>query len=54
VSDFVNSHPGGKSIEKGCGKDATEMFNAKPGSGKPHSDNAKTLLEKYYVGSLRK
>ena len=30
VTRFVSSHPGGSAILKGCGKDATQMFNSVP------------------------
>ncbi len=55
VTDFISSHPGGKAIVDGCGKDATELFETRPsGSGTPHSDRARTMLEKYYIGSLKR
>jgi cytochrome b involved in lipid metabolism len=54
LTDYIKIHPGGKSIIDGCGKDATALFESKPGSGQPHSENARTLLEKYYIGSLQK
>ncbi len=54
VADYIASHPGGKSMVDFCGKDATESFDSKPGSGRPHSDKARSLLEKYYIGNLKK
>lgn len=55
VSDYIESHPGGHIIEEGCGKDATELFETRPqGSGTPHSDKARAILEKYYIGELKK
>jgi cytochrome b involved in lipid metabolism len=30
VTQFISKHPGGKAILKGCGKDATQMFNSVP------------------------
>jgi cytochrome b involved in lipid metabolism len=55
LTDFVVSHPGGKAIIEGCGKDATQLFETRPmGSGTPHSDRARSILEKYYIGSLKK
>jgi len=52
ISKF-NSHPGGSAILEGCGKDATELFETRPmGSKTPHSQNAKKLLDKYYIGNL--
>lgn len=46
VTEFIPSHPGGKAILKGCGKDATQMFAE-------HPESAKTLKEKYYIGELK-
>lgn len=53
ITSFVSSHPGGIVIAQGCGKDATEYFETRPmGSNTPHSQNARRLLEKYYIGDL--
>ncbi|MBR9690274.1 cytochrome b5 domain-containing protein [Candidatus Woesearchaeota archaeon] len=53
VTAFIGSHPGGEAILQGCGTDATTLFETRPmGSGKPHSDNARILLETYYIGDL--
>lgn len=50
-----NSHPGGELIFEACGKDATELFETRPqGSGTPHSENARKILEQYYIGDLKK
>lgn len=49
VTNYINSHPGGPVIADSCGKDATELFDAKPNTGQPHSDKAKEMLEKYYI-----
>jgi cytochrome b involved in lipid metabolism len=54
VSSFIASHPGGEAILKGCGKDATSLFNKKPSSGKPHSDKANEMLADYYLAELVK
>lgn len=55
VTDFVASHPGGKFIIEGCGKDATQLFETRPmGSGTPHSDNARNIMAKYYIGDLKR
>jgi cytochrome b involved in lipid metabolism len=52
---FTETHPGGHAIYDGCGNDATEFFETRPqGSGTPHSPNARKLLEKYYIGELKK
>lgn len=55
VTSYIESrdHPGGAEIRKGCGKDATKLFNErknKPNS--PHSDNARADLAQYYIGEL--
>ena len=51
VAQYVPYHPGGeKRITDLCGNDATTAFATKGGMGNDHSSNAKTLLEKYFVG----
>lgn len=59
VTKFIalGQHP--PVIEMGCGKDATTLFETrttetgkKIGSGKPHSQKAKELLQNYYLGEL--
>jgi len=53
VTEYIASHPGGKAILQGCGQDATTLFETRPmGSKTPHSDKARTKLEKYYIGEL--
>jgi len=47
VTDFVNIHPGGNKILAGCGKDISDLFNAK------HSDKAKKTLANYLIGSVK-
>lgn len=55
VTDYIASHPGGKFITDGCGKDATELFETRPmGSKTPHSDKARDIMAKYYIGDLRR
>lgn len=52
---FTETHPGGHVIYDGCGTDATSLFETRPqGSGTPHSSNARNILEKYYIGDLKK
>jgi len=54
VTDYVNSHPGGKTIVQGCGQDATELFKTRPmGSGTEHSEKAYNILNNYYLGELK-
>lgn len=45
-------HPGGAAILFGCGKDSTAIFNLRPKDNKPHSQNARNMLEKYFIGTL--
>lgn len=53
VTSYIPSHPGGSAIIQGCGKDGTELFETRPmGSKTPHSNYAKSLLEKFYIGEL--
>lgn len=55
VTPFVKSgfHPGKDAILQGCGKDATVLFNTRPmGSGTSHSERARSMLPKYFVGDL--
>jgi len=54
VTGFVTKHPGGDKILSGCGKDATEIFNARPGTGLPHSETAKNMLSQFKIGNLAK
>ena len=56
VTPFIQGglHPGGDVILEGCGTDATVLFETRPmGSGTPHSERARNLLENYYIGELR-
>ncbi len=54
VTDFIPNHPGGDEILLGCGKDATAIFNSRPGDGTSHSDRARVQLSKYQIGVLSK
>lgn len=55
VTKFVDDHPGGESIYTACGTDGTNLFETRPmGTGTPHSSNARSILEKYYIGDLKK
>ncbi|MFZ5437984.1 MAG: cytochrome b5 domain-containing protein [Patescibacteria group bacterium] len=46
-------HPGGKAMNKGCGKDATEMWNnIGKETKRPHSAEAMSLLQNFYIGDL--
>lgn len=51
VTQFINTHPGGKAILRGCGKDATEGFMKQP----KHAQNmALKLAEQFKIGTLAK
>lgn len=49
VTRFVDQHPGGEEILKGCGKDATSLFN----SVSDHADEGRELLPTYFIGKLQ-
>lgn len=48
------NHAGGPVINQGCGKDATSMFEDRPGEGTPHSEQARSFLPNFYIGDLKK
>lgn len=53
VAQFVERHPGGEALLEGCGRDSTTLYETRPmGSGTPHSDKARGLLDIYYIGEL--
>jgi hypothetical protein len=51
VTSFIETHPGGDRILRGCGKDATLLFHQREGKS-DHSTQAKNLLQTYYIGAL--
>lgn len=52
VTNYLSAHPGGVStIAPYCGREATQAFAAKGGSGS-HSSYAHNLLANYYIGAL--
>lgn len=53
VTSFTPTHPGGEAILAGCGKDATDMFNRRPEVNTPHSQSARDILTRYYIGELQ-
>lgn len=54
VTDFVAKHPGGPGIVRGCGKDATTLFNERPTNVKaPHPAQAREQLKDFYIGDLQ-
>lgn len=48
------AHAGGPVISEGCGKDATTLFENRPGEGTPHSAEARSYLPNFYIGDLKK
>lgn len=55
ATSFVANHPGGPAILKGCGTDATKLFEERPTNNKgPHPDQAREQLTKLYIGELSK
>lgn len=53
VSAYVPSHPAPpRTLADWCGKEASEAFDTK-GYGRPHSAEARALLEGYRIGALR-
>ncbi len=53
VTSYFNSHPGGTNeLLKGCGKDATTLYDTKGSQGQSHSSNANSLLNPYYIGDF--
>ena len=52
VTEYISSHPGGKLIIDGCGKDASEMFHNRPDREPDHSEDAVNLLKKFQIGKL--
>ncbi len=53
VTKFIPNHPGGKAILMGCGKDATKMFEQRPGDGGSHGGGARSQLEQFQIGNLK-
>lgn len=45
-------HPGGEKIVLGCGKDATALFNSRPGSKTVHSPRARDMMKEFIIGEL--
>lgn len=49
VTSSIDKHPGGPAILKGCGKEATAMFNGV----EKHGDKAKEFLNGLQIGTLK-
>lgn len=50
VTTYVSQHPGGETILKGCGKEATQMFELV----NKHRGQAQNLLTQYLLGPIQK
>ena len=50
----VPCHGGGAGslILESCGIDATELWDTKPVTDEPHSQDAQSILNEYYIGDL--
>lgn len=53
VTAFVPMHKGKDAILKGCGIDATEMFNNRPNGSGSHSSMARSLMTKFAIGEVK-
>lgn len=40
----------GSTILQSCGTDITALWDEKPGTGKPHSESAQSILDPHYLG----
>lgn len=53
VTDYLNFHPGGVgAMLPYCGAEATRAFDTKD-QGQPHSREASSLLNNYFVSDLK-
>lgn len=53
VTSYVSAHPGGsKTIADTCGKEATDAYNTRGGTGR-HSGNTNAMLADYFVGNIK-
>lgn len=59
ITRYVSAHPGGREILRACGTDATRLFETRTaddgeriGSGSPHSNDARNILNRYRIGEL--
>jgi len=52
VTSFISSHLGNsQTILVNCGKESTQQFDSRGGTGS-HSSTAQSLLEQYYIGDF--
>lgn len=50
----IPCHGGGAGplLLESCGTDATELWDMKPVTDEPHSEDAQSILNEYYIGDL--
>jgi len=59
ITSYIPRHPGDSEILRACGTDGSSLFNSRKtadgeeiGSGTPHSSSARSMLQRYQVGTL--
>lgn len=52
VTPFIPMHKGKDAILKGCGVDATALFNNRPNGSGAHSSLARSIMTKFAIGTL--
>ncbi len=52
LTNYIDSHPGGRVMVNFCGKDGTQAFNARGPKKEPHSPAAREILKDYYLAEL--
>ena len=52
VTRYVSKHPGGDTLLRGAGLDATALFTQGSKFGHSHSNEAIALLAQYHIGTL--
>jgi cytochrome b involved in lipid metabolism len=52
VTNYIDSHPGGKVMANFCGQDGSLAFATKGKKNKPHKKEAYDVLKTLYIGDL--
>jgi len=52
VTNYIESHPGGRVLVNFCGQDGSLAFATKGKKNKPHSPAAYEILKTLYIGDL--
>jgi len=52
VTNYIESHPGGRVLVNFCGQDGSDAFATKGKKNKPHSPAAYEILKTLYIGDL--